>query len=243
MKNYAEILQKIVSFIEQTIKETNTKGFVYGVSGGIDSALICAIASNYFKNNSLALRMDIFNSIKDQNDGDLVVDFFKVNYKKINLEQIFNNLVDIYGLNNPNSNINLKARLRMNTLYYFAQANKYLVCGTSNACELFTGYFTKFGDSGCDFAPIANLTKNDVKQLAKLLNVPQNIIDKHPSAGLYENQKDETELKVTYDEIDSYLENKNIDINAKNRIEFLHKSSEHKRSFAKTIFKLNLIMK
>ncbi|MCF0218060.1 MAG: NAD(+) synthase [Malacoplasma sp.] len=247
-KNYLKLIDNIAIWIEKILQKSNTKGFVYGVSGGIDSALICAIASKFFANKNLALRMDIENAAKDIEDANLVIKHFKVNYKIIDCLSIFNGFKQsLEFVENKkeyqNAIMNLKARIRMNCLYYYAQINNYLVCGTSNAAELYTGYFTKFGDSGSDFIPLANLTKSDVYGCAKLLNVPQAIIDKAPSAGLIENQTDESELKVTYKEIDQFLNNEPIDANAKKRILELHSISDHKRSGALTPLPIGKIIK
>ncbi|MDE5949334.1 MAG: NAD(+) synthase, partial [Malacoplasma sp.] len=241
-KDYIKIINTITDWINKVIEESKTKGFVFGVSGGIDSALICAIASKFFKERSLALRLDIYNSAKDISDANLVINHFKVNSVNKNLEQTFNTIIKDLP-ENKLALMNLKSRLRMVTLYYYAQVYNYLVCGTSNADEIYTGYFTKFGDSGSDFIPLANLTKNDVRECAKLLGVPNQIIFKDPSAGLFENQKDEDDLKVTYQAIDTFLEKKEISTSDFERIEYLHKISEHKRNLPKTILKFGEIIK
>ncbi|MDE5545609.1 MAG: NAD(+) synthase [Malacoplasma sp.] len=241
-KDYIKIINIIANWINGVLEESKTKGFVFGVSGGIDSALICAIASKFFKDKSLALRLDIYNSTKDVNDANLVINHFKINSVNKNLEQTFNAIIKDLP-DNKLAKMNLKSRLRMVTLYYYAQVYNYLVCGTSNADEIYTGYFTKFGDSGSDFIPLANLTKNDVRECAKLLGVPNQIIFKDPSAGLFENQKDEDDLKVTYEMIDNFLEKKEIPKNDYERIEYLHRISEHKRNLPKSILKLGEIIK
>ncbi len=241
-KDYNKIILRIKDWIEKVINDSKTKGFVYGVSGGIDSALICAIASKYFKENSLALRMDIKNSNKDCSDADLVIKHFGVKNVACNLEPIYKAFVKDLPTN-ALADMNLRSRLRMNMLYYYAQSNNYLVCGTSNACEIYTGYFTKYGDSGSDFMPLANLTKHDVYECAKILDVPQVIINKAPSAGLRENQKDEDDLKVKYAEIDAYLNGLEIKKESKERIEYLHKISEHKRHRSLSMLELGEIIK
>ena len=241
-KDYVKIIDKIANWINQLLTESNLKGFVFGVSGGIDSALVCAIASKFFKDKSLAVRLDIYNSAKDINDANLVISHFKVNSVNKNLESTFNVITKDLPDNNL-AKMNLKSRLRMVTLYYYAQVYNYLVCGTSNADEIHTGYFTKFGDSGSDFMPLANLTKKGVRECAKILGVPNQIIVKHPSAGLAENQKDEDDLKVTYNSIDDFLENKKIAESDLLRIQHLHKISEHKRNMPKSILKLGEILK
>lgn len=241
-KDYIKIINTVANWINDVLVETKTKGFVYGVSGGIDSALICAIASKFFKDKSLAVRLDIFNSSNDVRDANLVISHFKVHAIDKNMEQVFNTFIKDMP-ENKLASMNLKSRLRMVCLYYYAQVYNYLVCGTSNADELYTGYFTKFGDSGSDFIPLANLTKTDVRECSKILGVPTQIINKAPSAGLYENQKDEDDLKVSYLEIDSFLENDSVSENSKQRIMELHNISEHKRNLPRSILKLGEIIK
>lgn len=241
-KDYIKIINIIAEWMHSIIKDSGLKGFVYGVSGGIDSALICAIASKFFRDNSLALRLDIFNSQTDINDANIVIKHFNVNSLNLNLEKIYNVMMQDLP-DDKLASMNLKSRLRMIYLYYYAQKNNFLVCGTSNADEIYTGYYTKYGDSGSDFIPLANLTKTDVRECAKLLGVPQTIISKAPSAGLSDNQKDEDDLKVSYQEIDDYLEKREVNPNSITRIEQLHKISEHKRNMPKSILKIGEIIK
>jgi NAD+ synthase len=114
-------------------------------------------------------------------------------------------------------------------LYAYAQQNNRIVVGTDNACEWHLGYFTKFGDGACDIAPIINLKKAEVYALAKHLDVPKNIIEKAPSAGLWVGQTDEDEIGASYNEVDSFLDGNTVSGNAKERIDFWHNRSHHKR--------------
>lgn len=230
MKNYEKKIETIVNFIKKYLEESKAKGIVFGVSGGIDSALVGAIASKYFKDNHLALTMNINNSQKDVSDARLVISHFNLNHTDVDLENVYKEFCKVV----PNVEIglgNLKARIRMSVLYSYAVKHNYLVVGTSNADEFITGYFTKYGDSGSDIMPLVNLTKNSVYECAKLLNVPNEIIIKKPTAGLFENQTDENDLKVSYSTIDNYLEGKVINQKDKERIEYLKSISEHKRNF------------
>lgn len=230
MKNYEKKIETIVNFIKKYLEESKAKGIVFGISGGIDSALVGAIASKYFKDNHLALTMNINNSQKDVSDARLVISHFNLNHTDVDLENVYKEFCKVV----PNVEIglgNLKARIRMSVLYSYGVKHNYLVVGTSNADEFITGYFTKYGDSGSDIMPLVNLTKNSVYECAKLLNVPNEIIIKKPTAGLFENQTDENDLKVSYSTIDNYLEGKVIDQKDKERIEYLKSISEHKRNF------------
>ena len=129
---------------------------------------------------------------------------------------------------------NIKPRLRMTTLYYYAQLKKYLVAGTGNKSEFTVGYFTKYGDSGSDLMPLVDFTKKEIYELAKYLGVPDKIIQKPPSAGLFENQTDEDEMGFSYDDLEKFINNEKIDSNIEEKIKRMVKISEHKRNFAKS---------
>ena len=120
----------------------------------------------------------------------------------------------------------------MTTLYSMAQTHNYLVLGTDNADEWHIGYFTKFGDGGVDLLPIVHLLKREVREGAKLLGVPNSIINRAPTASLWENQTDEAEIGFGYDLIDDYLAGKLVENNVKERVDYLHKISQHKRNGA-----------
>jgi len=124
---------------------------------------------------------------------------------------------------------NLKVRLRMLTLYYFANRLEYMVVGSSNWSELAVGYFTKYGDGGADILPLGNLVKGQVRELARFLGIPQPIIDKPPSAGLWEGQTDEGELGFSYEELDRYLVTGQAVSELRDKIESRMAASAHKR--------------
>lgn len=119
----------------------------------------------------------------------------------------------------------------MTTLYYYAQIKRYLVAGTSNKSEFTVGYFTKHGDSGVDILPIVDLLKEEVFELARYLNIPEIIINKPPSAGLWEDQTDEKEMGFSYNELDVYIRTGEAKDSIKERIEAMYYRSEHKRKF------------
>ena len=120
----------------------------------------------------------------------------------------------------------------MVTLYHFANQLRYLVIGSGNRSELAVGYFTKHGDSGVDILPLGNLVKAQVRDLAEYLGVPREIIDKPPSAGLWEGQTDEDDLGFTYDQLDSFLLTGETDADARQRIESMIAGSGHKTQTA-----------
>jgi NAD+ synthase len=146
----------------------------------------------------------------------------------VNLMSIFNAYKKILKLNNRLSISNLKARLRAVALYAIAQEYSLLVMGTGNADELHMGYFTKYGDSACDLLPIAQLTKQRVFEAAKILKLPSSIVERAPSASLYENQTDEDEMGVRYPIIDAYLYGKTIPSVSLSIIKKSHQINQHK---------------
>ncbi|NMA03641.1 MAG: NAD(+) synthase, partial [Clostridiales bacterium] len=125
---------------------------------------------------------------------------------------------------------NLRARLRMSTLYVIANNLNYLVVGTDNKAEMYTGYFTKYGDGGVDLQPIAELKKHEVYEWAEALGVPKKVINKDPSAGLWKGQTDEKEMGTTYEKIDLYLDGKSIPERDMRIIQKMHENSAHKRT-------------
>ena len=129
-----------------------------------------------------------------------------IDYKEIAIDSILNEYLSMTQLEEDELSIgNLKARIRMTIIYYYANAKNYLVSGTGNKSEILIGYFTKYGDGACDIEPIGDLYKNDVYELAKFLNVPQEIVEKPPRAGLWNNQTDEEEIGMNYESIDQIL--------------------------------------
>jgi NAD+ synthase len=235
-------LDYLVTWIRQEVKDANLKGCIIGLSGGIDSAVAAALVKKAVGNNCLALIMPVKSNPKDKQDALLVAKKIGIKTHTVELDKTYlelnknivasklvNTKLDSYKLAMSNS----KARLRMTTLYQFGQSLGYMVIGTDNAAEWYTGYFTKYGDGGVDLVPLINLTKGEVFEAAKILGIPQSIIDRKPTAGLVSNVYDEDELKVTYKEIDAFLLGKKINPKSKTRLVYLNKISEHKRHLAK----------
>lgn len=129
-----------------------------------------------------------------------------IEYKEVGIDTILNEYLSVTQLDSDNLAIgNLKARIRMSIIYYFANHKNYLVCGTGNKSEILIGYFTKHGDGACDIEPIGDLYKTDVYKLSEFLNIPKDIISKPPRAGLWDNQTDEEEIGMSYDLLDQIL--------------------------------------
>lgn len=219
---------QIVEWIRKEVKKAGAKGVVVGMSGGMDSSVTAVLCKLAFPEESLGLIMPCLSGPKDLEHAALVAKKFKIKTKVIELTPVYEKMIE--GLDgNGIAAANLKARLRMAVLYYFANKLRCLVAGTGNRSELSVGYFTKYGDGGCDILPIGGLLKTQVKKLAKRLGMPEEIIQKAPSAGLWRGQTDESELGVTYEQLDGFLSTGKGSAKIKRRIKELIRKSEHKR--------------
>jgi len=230
---------KIVNWLKQQVKGSGAKGIILGLSGGIDSAVVAALCKEAVgKNNVLVLYMPCNSNIQDLKDAKLVAKKLKLKSKLVDLSNVYNNFLKVLPQAQGLALGNLKPRLRMSTLYYFANKLNYLVCGTGNKSELMVGYFTKYGDGGVDILPMADLFKRQVRSLAQKLKIPENIITKAPTAGLWQGQTDEGELGITYNELDDILDrlcNNKPQVAGKtkvNKVKEMFKNSEHKRKGA-----------
>ncbi len=199
--------ERIVRWIRTQVRDARAQGIVMGLSGGIDSAVTAVLAAQAAgKGNLLALLLPCHSDPRDAQDALLVARRFDITVKTIDLSASYDSLIKSFPRASGSAPHNLKPRLRMLALYYIANQRNYLVCGTSNKSEFLTGYFTKFGDAGVDIMPLADLFKKEVVALALELGVPDSIIRKPPSAGLWEGQTDESEMGITYAELDDVLE-------------------------------------
>jgi NAD+ synthase len=227
--------EKIAGWIKKQIKIAGKKGVVFGLSGGIDSAVLGALCKNALGDNVLALMLPCETDPEDLRLALKVSKKFKISTKEISLDDIFKSCVRLYPEAAHLAKANLKPRLRMAALYYFANASDYLVAGAGNKSELAIGYFTKYGDGGVDLLPLGNLLKTEVKKLAGELGVPREVIDRPPSAGLWKGQTDEGEIGISYDELDrtiAAIENKKTEgVNKETlaKVKKMMKASEHKR--------------
>jgi NAD+ synthase len=235
--------KKIVNWMKKCLKDAGCQGVVLGLSGGVDSACVAALSKEAVgKNKVLAFLLPCHSQPQDNKDARLLAKRLQIKTKTINLSGIYDNLLKILPAANRLAVANLKPRLRMLVLYYFANKLDYLVCGTGNKSEIMVGYFTKHGDGATDILPLGDLLKTQVKRLAKELNIPQRIIDKPPTAGLWSGQTDEGEMGITYPELDDILvrlgsKRKQISSPEKvARVKQMIKRSAHKRQGAKICY-------
>ncbi len=231
MENIQGIVNDIIKWMQDRVEEANCRGLVFGLSGGIDSAVVAKLAKIAFPDNSLGIIMPCHSNIEDEEHSMIVADALDLEVLKVDLSKTFDTLLDTVRDNNSHDLAvsNVKPRLRMTALYYFAQKNNYLVVGTGNKSEFTLGYFTKHGDSGVDIFPIADFVKSEVRELAKYLNIPDIIITKPPSAGLWEGQTDEEEMGMTYRDLDNYIKTGEAPDDVKKKIEKLNRLTSHKR--------------
>lgn len=198
----------IVEFVQNKVSEANADGLVVGLSGGIDSTVAAFLACEAVgKENVFGVVLPSTTTpTEDKLHGTAIAQLLGINYKEMAIDSILNEFLSVTQLEDDIKAIgNLKARIRMSIIYFYANSKNYLVSGTGNKSEISIGYFTKHGDGACDIEPIGDLYKTDVFELAKYLGVPQEIIDKPPRAGLWNNQTDENEIGMTYELLDKIL--------------------------------------
>ncbi|MFC2034746.1 NAD(+) synthase [Chloroflexota bacterium] len=232
--NVEELTKKLVLWIRERVLAGQCKGVVLGMSGGIDSSVAAALSQRAFPQDVIGVLMPCYSNREDEEHALVAANNYSIPSKTVVLDRVFDTLFKIL----PNESIdlatsqlakaNLKARLRMLTLYYLANQLKYMVVGSSNKSELSVGYFTKYGDGGADILPLGNLVKGKVRELASFLDIPDAIIVKPPSAGLWPGQTDEGDLGFTYDELDGYLVTGRVSDEVRKRIQPMMEASAHK---------------
>ncbi|MGI6620580.1 MAG: NAD(+) synthase [Bacillota bacterium] len=243
MKQYAEVMKvthirqvavSISGWMRQVSDSAGAAGGVFGVSGGLDSALLVALAKDAWQENCLGLVLPCHSSQTDVSDAIYVLEHFDCRYKVLDLTPVYDcfisTLEESEGESGFMARANLKPRLRMAALYYYANMMNYMVVGTTNRSEYHIGYFTKYGDGGVDLLPLAILTKTEVRQLSKVLGVPDRILAKTPSGGLWEGQTDEGEMGLSYTDLDAYLRGEKVSETVRKKIADMHRKSEHKRN-------------
>lgn len=230
-----QLATKLVAWIREQTLAAGRKGVVAGMSGGLDSSVLAVLCHRAFPQKMLGVVMPCCSSQQDEEHALMVASQFSIPTKVVVLDPVFDALLQALpddGVEPDVSRLakaNLKVRLRMITLYYFANQFKYIVAGASNRSELAVGYFTKYGDGGVDILPVGNLVKGQVRELANFLGIPQPIIDKPPTAGLWPGQTDEGELGLSYEELDRYLVTGQASTGLRQKIESMIATSAHKR--------------
>jgi NAD+ synthase len=230
-----EIINAISQWIKNQVAKAGAKGIVVGLSGGIDSAVVAALAKRTLPDNVLGLILPCHSQKQDAEDAHLIASHLQLETITIDLSPTYDSLIAILPPADKKTTANLKPRLRMMSLYYYASLKNYLVAGTGNKSEITVGYFTKYGDGGADILPLGNLLKSQVREIAKELALRESIINKPPSAGLLPGQTDEGELKITYEQLDQAIleitsnRDKKTPSEIRSRVEELIEDSEHKR--------------
>lgn len=228
----ASLRRQLLGWLDERVRASGQRGAVFGLSGGVDSAVICGLAAEALgARRCLGLIMPIESADEDERLAREAADAFGVRAVELDLATPFRALLEALVTHRERAErlaggagdatqltapivtenaealarANLKPRLRMLALYYFANLLGYVVLGTGNKAEFTLGYFTKWGDGGADLFPLADLTKSEVRGLAAELGVPPEIIERPPSAGLWQGQTDEAELGILYDQVDRWL--------------------------------------
>jgi NAD+ synthase len=238
--DYEKLVVDIQNWIGNYVKRAKADNVVVGLSGGIDSAVTAALCTNALgKEKMIGLGLPCGSISQDLKDSKLIAKHLEIGFKVLDLTSVYNSFLECVNYKKGRVKLaiaNLKPRLRMMTLYFIGQSNgNCLVVGTSNRAELAIGYFTKYGDGAADFEPIASLYKQEVRKIAGILNIPEKIITKAPSAGLWPGQTDEGEIGLSYDVIDEILYRLDYDLDFKGlkeediiRVREMMSAAEHK---------------
>lgn len=237
--------ERIAAWLQEHAASAGARGFVFGLSGGVDSAVVARLCQMAAPSHALGVLLPCYSHPNDEADARLVAITFTFPVVRVDLDNTFDGLsaalqtamkglrpqTGAIGLKNRLPEANVKPRLRMAALYFIANSLNYLVAGTGNRSESTLGYYTKYGDGGVDLLPIGGLLKGEVCALARDLGVPQAIIDRPPTAGLWMGQTDEGEMGFTYEALERYLTDgpAAVDAAIATRIEQLRKVSDHKR--------------
>jgi NAD+ synthase len=246
--------ERIAGWMRRQLASSGARGFVVGLSGGLDSAVVARLAQLAAPGHVVAAVLPAHSDPQDERDAELVAKHFSLTTVRVDLSRTYDTTLAaaqaaLHALAVPARGAkpvdpirarlplaNIKPRLRMTTLYFLANSLDYLVAGTGNRSELAIGYFTKHGDGGSDLLPLGHLVKGEVRALARELGVPSAIIARVPSAGLWLGQSDEEEMGFTYGELERYLEDgpQGVSPALAMKIERLIRSSEHKRALPPT---------
>ncbi|MCY0852038.1 NAD+ synthase [Thermoplasma acidophilum] len=227
-------IERISEFLRKVLQGKNA---VIGISGGIDSSVTLALLTRSIpKERIIPVFMPDRNTQQaDYDDVQKLTQKLGLTYREVRIDPMVDSFVSTLAATDRAAIGNIKSRTRMIILYYFANTNGGMVVGTTNRTELLLGYFTKYGDGGCDVEPIEHLYKRDVYELAKILDIPESIMKKKPTAGLWAGQTDEDEIGMSYAQMDEILSDV-FDKGTYNdkpeykKIMEMHSLSDHKRN-------------
>ncbi|HET7217279.1 MAG TPA: NAD(+) synthase [Vicinamibacterales bacterium] len=243
-------VNSIVDWLRLRVTSAAAKGLVVGLSGGLDSAVVARLCQLAMPGHAVGVIMPCASDPRDEADARLVADHFDLPVVRVDLDPAYDAMIEearaaldclppeMTAATEPGHDVsprvplaNIRPRLRMTTLYFFANSLNYLVAGTGNRSELTIGYFTKFGDGAADILPVGHLLKSRVKSMARELGVPAEIVDKPPSAGLWVGQTDEAEMGFSYADLESYLMYgpEGVSPALALRLERMIRATEHKR--------------
>ncbi len=257
-----KVADALGAWIKERVEAARCSGIVFGLSGGLDSAVVAAIGMRAIPHGCLGVVMPCHSDPEDVEDALACARAFNLPAVVCDLSPLFDRHLALVSdclsaapvcpeaafaapalaaiadfaariaASDPArarmTRANLKPRLRMTVLYYYANLLGYLVAGTTNRSELTVGYFTKYGDGGSDILPLAGLVKWQVRELASYLGVPRHIIEKPPTAGLWSGQTDEGEMGISYAELDHYILTGEADDAVRQRIDSLNRAAQHK---------------
>lgn len=237
-RDYKMELENRVNFIKKVLVDAHAKGIIFGNSGGKDSALVGILCKKACENviGVIMPCQSKRNYGEDTNDAVALANQFSIETITVDLTKTKEAIMESIELSSDISDMagkNIAPRLRMTTLYTIGQTKNYLVAGTGNKSERTMGYFTKWGDGACDFNPIADLTATEIFEFLRYLNAPKNIIEKAPSAGLFDGQTDEKEMGITYKALDLYIQTGEGDEETITKIKRSNEATEHKRQLPK----------
>lgn len=203
-KNWNLIREYLIKFLQNEVYRTGLENVVIGLSGGIDSAVVAKLAKDAFEDGVYSILMPSqFSSKESISDAKELCEKFNIEYQIVSIEPMLNSYFRDYSDRLRVGNFS--ARVRMSILYDISAQRGALVVGTSNKSELLLGYGTLFGDLASALNPIGDLYKSEIFEFAKFLKIPDSILNKPPSADLWEGQSDEDELGFKYSEIDNFL--------------------------------------
>ncbi|RNJ75627.1 MAG: NAD+ synthase [Nitrosopumilus sp. H8] len=209
-QDYEATAREISRSISESLEQSGSRGVIFGMSGGIDSAVLAYICSTFAKERTLALIMPDTSVTPEEETHDALqmISMTGLEHKLIDIKPIVSEYT-MFVEPDEHARGNLRARVRANLLYYYANIRGLLVLGSSDKSELQIGYFTKFGDGASDLAPISSLYKLQTRGIARHLGVPDRIISKKSSPHLWPDHDAEGEIGMSYEEVDSILYCKN----------------------------------